>query len=48
MSEAENPFSGIPEPQDVPPRNAMDVFIDGIELIAASSSASSRSTSSSR
>ena len=35
MSEAENPFSGIPEPQDVPPRNAMDVFIDGIELIAA-------------
>src|ERR1700731_2669709 len=33
MSEA--PVSGIPEPQDVPPRNAMDVFIDGIELIAA-------------
>src|ERR1700730_742730 len=35
MSEAENPVSGIPEPQDAPPRNAMDVFIDGIELIAA-------------
>ena len=35
MSEAETPVSGIPEPQDVPPRNAMDVFIDGIELIAA-------------
>jgi TRAP-type C4-dicarboxylate transport system permease small subunit len=33
MSEA--PVSGIPEPQDVPPRNAMDVLIDGIELIAA-------------
>ncbi len=33
MSEA--PVSGIPEPQDVPPRNAMDIFIDGIELIAA-------------
>src|SRR6202045_5485208 len=35
MSEAKTPFSGIPEPQDVPPRNAMDYFIDGIELIAA-------------
>src|ERR1700728_3865309 len=33
MSEAS--ISGIPAPQDVPPRNAMDVFIDGIELIAA-------------
>ena len=35
MSEADPPVSGIPEPQDVPPRNAMDIFIDGIELIAA-------------
>ena len=35
MSEAETPVSGIPEPQDAPPRNAMDVFIDTIELIAA-------------
>src|ERR1700689_3233685 len=31
---SEPPVSGIPEPQDVPPRNAMDVFIDGIELNA--------------
>jgi TRAP-type C4-dicarboxylate transport system permease small subunit len=35
MSEAETPVSGIPEPQDAPPRNAMDIFIDCIELIAA-------------
>src|ERR1700723_2130628 len=35
MAEAETPVSGIPEPQDAPPRNAMDIFIDGIELIAA-------------
>src|ERR1700675_2346669 len=35
MSEAETSVSGIPEPQDAPPRNAMDIFIDGIELIAA-------------
>jgi len=35
MSEGNTPVSGIPEPQDVPPRNAMDIFIDGIELIAA-------------
>src|SRR6202451_504498 len=35
MSEAENPVSGIPEPQDAPPRNAMDRFSDGIELVAA-------------
>ena len=35
MAEADTPVSGIPEPQDVPPRNVMDRFIDGIELIAA-------------
>jgi TRAP-type C4-dicarboxylate transport system permease small subunit len=35
MAEADSPISGIPEPQDAPPRNVMDRFIDGIELIAA-------------
>ena len=35
MSEPDTPVSGIPEPQDVPPRSAMDGFIDAIELIAA-------------
>jgi TRAP-type transport system small permease protein len=35
MAQAAEPISGIPEPQDVPPRNVMDRFIDGIELIAA-------------
>jgi TRAP-type C4-dicarboxylate transport system permease small subunit len=35
MAQADTPVSGIPEPQDLPPRNVMDRFIDGIELIAA-------------
>jgi TRAP-type C4-dicarboxylate transport system permease small subunit len=35
MAQADTPVSGIPEPQDLPARNVMDRFIDGIELIAA-------------
>jgi TRAP-type transport system small permease protein len=35
MAQPDEPVSGIPEPQDTPPRSIMDRFIDGIELIAA-------------